>query len=165
MKTTQYVSLYVFPAAFALLPAHMGTREAKAMILAIFLQESRMRNRVQIKGPANGFGQFEEGNAKSRAGVYGVLHHPTTRPILLPILDTMRFEPDAHACYRALEHNDILMVVFSRLLLWTSPMALPGPNNAAAGWRLYTSAWRPGKPHPETWDAFFTQAWQITMEA
>ncbi len=79
----------------------------------------------------------------------------------------MDYSPDSDAmsCYVAIEHNDILAAAFSRLLLWTLPGPLPLRGAPTAGWIAYTSAWRPGKPHRETWDVFYAQAWQLIESA
>jgi hypothetical protein len=157
--TTQYIHRIVIPAAFKLLPLKMGAREAHAELLAIGLQESRFKHRVQVMGPARGFWQFESGG-----GVRGVLEHKATRDIAHGIAHRLGYESTPADCFAAIQHNDILAAVFARLLLWSSPMPMPGAGNALAGWRLYLSTWRPGRPHPETWDEYFGRAWQLTME-
>ena len=53
------VRTYALPAACSLLPARMDTRAARALLVAIGLQESRFEHRRQIGGPARGFFQFE----------------------------------------------------------------------------------------------------------
>ena len=60
--------------------------------------------------------------------------------------------------HAALEHNDILACGIARLLLWTLPGKLPGPDEAEKGWQQYLAAWRPGKPHQATWAANFAEA-------
>src|SRR5690606_12018619 len=59
-------------AGLALLPEPDSSREARAMLLAIALQESRFMHRRQIGGPARGYWQFEVG------GVRGVMTHRHT---------------------------------------------------------------------------------------
>jgi hypothetical protein len=58
----------------------------------------------------------------------------------------------------ALETDDILAARLARLLLWTDPRPLPVRGDAAAGWNYYIRNWRPGKPHPQTWGAFWREA-------
>ncbi len=144
--------------ALVMLPARMDSPKARAMLLAIGLQESRFEHRVQVRGPAHGFWQFEKGG-----GVKGVLTHQTTKPLILPILDSMGYDsrPDyaAEDCYDAIVHNDILACVFARLLLWTHPKPLPVRASPDVGWHYYLSTWRPGRPHRETWDDCFETAW------
>ena len=66
--------------ALALLPAAMNTPQARCMLLAIGLQESRFVHRRQIGGPARGFWQFERGTRTSRGGVWGVPAPRDKRP-------------------------------------------------------------------------------------
>lgn len=154
MTTLEHLRDYVLPAAYALLPAPMASVEASALVLAIALQESRLTHRRQIGGPARGFLQFE------RAGVRGVLRHAASRPAIVSVLRTLQYQPeDEDAAYLAIEHNDVLAVCFGRCLLWTLPGRLPGPDEAALGWNQYLDAWQPGKPHRETWDGCYRDAW------
>jgi len=150
-----YLDDYTLPAAFALLPPRMTSPAARALLLAIGLQESGFDHRHQIGGPAHGFWQFEKGG-----GVFGVLTHPVTNPIIEPICQLLRVDPTPAACYTAIEHHDVLAACFARLLLWTDYRVLPTPAQAGKGWAIYLAQWRPGKPHPQTWPACFTLAWQ-----
>lgn len=144
--------------ALRLLPSPMDTMPARAMVIAICLQESRLLHRHQIGGPAHGYAQFELGG-----GVRGVLAHSASRPHIQTVLAALDYDPaaDATACYTAIEHNDILAAAFARLLLYTLPDTLPNRNAPAIGWAQYVKAWRPGKPHRETWDACFARAWNV----
>lgn len=141
--------------ALSLLPPKMDTPAARALIVAICLQESRLTHRRQINGSARGFAQFEP------TGVRGVLQHAATKPHILSVLDKLEYpaSADTMTCYVAIEHNDILAAAFARLLLWTLPASLPVRGQSDAGWQQYTEAWRPGRPHRETFDAIFEQAW------
>ena len=71
MKTT--LATIIEP-ALRILPPMMTSDAAKAMLLAIGMQESRLIHRKQIGGPAMGLWQFERGG-----GVAGVLRHPRTQ--------------------------------------------------------------------------------------
>jgi hypothetical protein len=66
--------------ALSLLPPRMDTPEARALVLAICLQESGgLYNRLQIGGgPARGYPQFEKGAKAKPGGVYALLNHPTS---------------------------------------------------------------------------------------
>ena len=143
--------------ALALLPSSMNTLPARAMLVAIALQESKCRHRRQINGPARGFWQFEI------SGVRGVLHHPASKPHLADVLAQLAYPvtDDATVPYVAIEHHDPLAAVCARLLLWTLPSALPGPHDPDDGWTQYLSAWRPGKPHRQTWDGHYAAAWDM----
>ena len=152
--TIEYVQRSVFPAAYGLLPGPMASPAASAMLLAIGLQESRFVHRRQVHGPARGFWQFELG------GVNGVLLHGASRDHAAAAMDILRYRRmDSSPAHAALEHNDVLAAIFARLLLWTLPEALTGPQDADRAWGQYLDAWRPGKPHRQTWDAFYTRAW------
>lgn len=150
-STLAFVSAHVIPTAMALLPARLDAPEARALLVAIGLQESRFEHRRQVRGPAHGFWQFESGG-----GVHGVLTHRSSKPLIVPVLELLRYAPGD--CYDAITHNDVLACVFARLLLWTHPRPLP--SSAAAAWLYYLECWRPGKPHRETWDRFYEQAWE-----
>jgi hypothetical protein len=162
MSALPYVVRFVIPTALAVLEdlaAELGhpaagkldRADGRATLIAIGLQESRFEHRCQIRGPARGFWQFEEGG-----GFHGVLGHNATHQLSTKVLAALQY-PGAE--FEALTHNDVLACCFARLLLWTHPEALPGQNEADAAWDYYESVWRPGKPHPETWLAFWHQAW------
>jgi hypothetical protein len=145
--------------ALSLLPAHMDSLSARAMLLSIGLQESRFEHRRQIKGPARGFWQFEV------AGLRGVLNHRlTTRPAHDALVALQYREMGAIELHPILEHNDIAAAVIARLLLWTLPQALPARNQPVHGWDQYLDAWRPGKPHSHTWSRFYQTAWEALDE-
>ena len=55
--SNQYIRDVVIPAALHMLPGHMDSPEARAMLLAIGLQESKLTYRRQVGGPAHGFWQ------------------------------------------------------------------------------------------------------------
>lgn len=143
--------------ALGLLPARLDSPAARAMVIAICLQESRLTHRRQIGGPARGYGQFEQGGS-----VHGVLTHPATKPLIVPVLAALDY-PNAleFDCWTAIEHNDILACCFARLLLYTLLDALPAENETQKAWGQYISAWRPGAPKPLTWPALYAQAWAI----
>jgi hypothetical protein len=154
--TDAYMLAYVMPAALALLPSSMDTEKARAMLMAIALQESRFEHRQQIGGPARGFWQFEKGG-----GVAGVLTHRYTADHVRRICGVLCYQPSVEGCYTAIRDNDVLACCFARLLLWTVPMALPSRDESQIGWQQYLAGWRPGKPHPRTWAANFERAWAL----
>ncbi|MDX9894351.1 MAG: hypothetical protein RBS34_02830 [Desulfofustis sp.] len=155
MLVPDIVQLVIRP-GLALLPAAMTSPEAMAMLLAIGLQESRFKARRQYNGgPARGFYQFERDG-----GVAGVLQHPRTRPIVREILDRLEYDlEDPAVSHAAIEHNDALATAYARLLLWTLPDPLPAPTEIDEAWRQYRRAWRPGRPHRQTWTGFYLFAW------
>lgn len=148
------IRAHILPAALSLLPPRMDTPAARRMILAIGLQESRFEHRRQISGPARGFLQFE------RSGVLGVIRHPATWPHLRSAVVALQYEPemagDDIGLHAAIEHNDVLACVIARLNLWWLPQPLATTQDD--GWEQYRAAWRPGKPHPESWPACWARA-------
>ncbi len=157
----ELVISHVLPAAFRVMGGSYDSREARAMLLAIGLQESRFLYRAQVRGPARGFWQFE------RSGASGVLTHPSSSAPALEAMAALKYaqagesiRDTAVRMHAVLEHNDVLAAVFARLLLWTLPDPLPGKNSPNLAWGQYSSAWRPGAPRPETWAAFYAEAWE-----
>lgn len=144
-------------AALDLLPSAMGSPPAIAMCIAIALQESRLKHRHQVGGPARSYSQFEVG------GVRGVLSHQASAKHIQSVLEQLDYPRNygANECYNAIEHNDILGAAFTRLLLYTLPDELPAKGRPDVGWNQYLKAWRPGKPHRETWDAAYAFAWTL----
>lgn len=145
----------IYKATSALLPPRMDSPEAKAMMIAIAMQESRWDHRRQIGGPARGFWQFEFG------GIKGVLNHRASQLMIFNVLERLDYDHAPDTSYTAIEHNDVLAFAYARLLLWTLPDRLPARGEVAEAWNQYIDAWRPGKPHRATWDAFFGQAWTL----
>jgi hypothetical protein len=160
VTTVAYLRRHVFPAAFALLPAKMDTPAARALLIAIALQESKTSARAQYNhGPARGFWQFET------AGVAGVLTHSASKAYIYAALLTLCYPPATTAVHAAIEHNDVLAAVCARLLLWTDAKPLPNAAETQKAWELYARTWRPGRPHRDTWDANYAKAWAVEAEA
>lgn len=155
MTTIRYVIEHVYPAAAALLPQPMDQPQAWRLLTAIGLQESRFAHRAQVRGPARGFWQFERDG-----GVRGVLEHPSTRRAAEDACEALAYPASPEGVYAALEDNDVLAACFARLLLWTDPRMLPQDvTSGPEGWSVYLRTWRPGKPHVETWGAYYAAAW------
>ncbi len=141
--------------ALELLPSKMTSPEARVMMVAIALQESRPQHRRQLpNGPAHGYWQFERGG-----GVAGVLTHRSVAKHAAALCKRLDVEPDRQKVYAALVHQDILAAGFARLLLWTLPQPLP--TEPAEGWAQYMDAWRPGRPHPSTWRRYWDRAVEL----
>lgn len=138
----------------------MDTKPARHELLAIALQESELKyRRQQFNGPAMGFWQFERGGA-----VTGVMNHPATKGYAEALCRHSQVAFTRADIWKALEHDDVLAAGFARLNLWWSPLALPEEHNEAAGWDLYFTTWRPGRPRKETWESNFEQARQYVYE-
>jgi hypothetical protein len=123
---------------------------AARFILAIAMQESGLRYRRQVvaggqeTGPAASYVQFEKGG-----GCVGVLTHKAVASKMINICSAFDVNPTPQGLWEAMRYNDIVAACAARLLIYTLPSKLP--TNADDGWRQYLSAWRPGRPHPDTW--------------
>lgn len=150
MELREILQKAILP-AFDILPRGMDTPQARVMLLAIGLQESRFQYRRQIGGPARGFWQFEEGTRQTRGGVYGVYLHDSSRYWLDRLCASrgVQFLPDV--IYRTLDQDDVLAAGVARLMLFTDPRRLPATDDVDGAWDLYLRTWRPGKPRPEAW--------------
>ena len=151
--------------ALSLLDPKLDAPAARAMLIAIALQETGLRARRQMleardhwweskPGKGHGFWQFERDGATR-----GVMRHAAASAIVLPVIDAMLYPRDPYAVHEALIHNDVLACVLARALLYSVPESLPGPNDPAKGWAQYVSVWRPGKPHVEPWANNYRTAW------
>ena len=157
--------------ALGLLDSKLDTPAARAMLIAIALQETGLKARRQIleagkpwwasrPGAANGLFQFERDG-----GVRGVLRHPGASAIVLPVLAELLYPPDPYVVHEAIIHNDVLACVLARALLYSVPHTLVGRDEPGYGWEQYLSAWKPGKPHKETWTAHYRTAWAVVEAA
>ncbi|AWH15455.1 hypothetical protein [Pseudomonas phage 98PfluR60PP] len=154
------VNSLILNQTFALLPPKYDTPAARLLLLTIGLQESRFQYRAQLGGgPARGFWQFEEGNPKSKGGVWGVLNHYLVGPLAKQFCRQLGIAADPKTVWRAMETNDVLAAGFARLLLLADAKALPKVGAVEDAWECYAKrTWRPGKPHRDTWDGFYAQA-------
>ena len=158
----------------------LDTPEAWAMLLAIAGQETGFQHRRQVsaKKPALGWPQFELGTYEPRAGLMGLMAHEGVgrtacemAECLMPGLKLIevtrvKWAMGVAKVYAAIEHNDVLAFGMARLLLWTVSAPLPLRDQPAEGWRQYAQeAWRPGRPHPETWRRHWDAAWAAVDEA
>lgn len=127
------------------------TPAARRFLLAIALQESGLRHRRQVvggaeAGPAMSFWQFEKGG-----GCRGVIEHRAAAPHTAAICEAFNVQATPAALWEAMRYQDIVAAATARLLVYTLPSKLPTSDRAA--WLQYLSAWRPGTPRPETWEA------------
>lgn len=143
----------IIPAAVELAPLGVpDSPAARRFLLAIALQESRLMHRRQLSadgtesGPAMSYWQFEKGG-----GCKGVLSHRTVAPMMRSACASFNVAPNAADLWQAMQFQDVVAAVAARLLIYTLPDGLP--QTPEQGWAQYIEAWRPGKPHPETWVA------------
>lgn len=142
------------------------TAEAARFMLAIALTESgpNLNARYQSSpstspGPARGFWQFEQGG-----GVKGVLNHNSSKKLATAMCNVCTVVASDAAVWRSLEGHDDLSTAFARLLITTTPKALP--KNADEGYQQYLDLWRPGKPCTRsTWDQNWSTANQTVNQS
>lgn len=140
------------------------TPDARRFLLAIALQESGLRHRRQVvtggaeNGPATSFWQFEQGG-----GCKGVLEHYLVAPCMRGLCKDFNVEPTPAGLWEAMRYQDVLAAIAARLLVYTLPPKLP--TTADEGWAQYINAWRPGRPHPDTWAAAWKTATETVKEA
>ena len=147
-----------------LLPPAMDSTEARVLMYAIGLQESRFTHRAQVidgggKGPARGLWQFERGG-----GVAGVLRHPASRFWANSVCNARNVPAQPLNTWLALETDDVLAAALARLLLFTDPARLPAVGEQSESWTYYLRNWRPGKPHPRTWPECYETALKAVGE-
>lgn len=152
MTPAEYLNSAIRP-GLAKLPRSMQSVEAEMLILAIALQESDLRHRLQINGPARGYCQFE------LIGVQGVMEHPASMRHATAMCAVLDVPAAPETVHEAIAWHDMLAVIFSRLALWRDPEPLPGESELDKAWQYYTRTWRPGKPKPEKWAANWNRAW------
>lgn len=151
MKPARLLQTAIIPALAEL--ANCGipdTPDARRFLLAIALQESRLMHRRQVvaggaeNGPASSFWQFEAGG-----GCKGVLTHYLTAQCMRGLCNDFNVTPTPQGLWEAMRYHDVIAAIAARLLVYTLPRKLPATPDE--GWKQYIEAWRPGKPHPETW--------------
>lgn len=147
-----FLHLAINPALDLLGPKYRSN-EARLLLLAIGYQESGWEDRVQVKGPARSFLQFELGG-----GVLGVMRHNASKDMMRFVCAALRYPFDSQALHDAMADNDVLAAAMGRLLLWTDPRPLPAIGDTGAAWQTYFRNWRPGKPHPERWPENYRKA-------
>lgn len=151
--TPEQCNADVLTPALALLPGKMDTTAARRMLLAIGMQESELRYRRQIRGPARSLWQMEQSG-----GVFGVLAHRASRALAFTACEARGIPPETIPVYHAIEHDDVLAACFARLLLWTDPHPLT--DDASLAWHYYLRTWRPGKSKPLKWP----RNWRLASE-
>jgi hypothetical protein len=131
---------------------NMATDEAYVMMVAIAIQESQMKFRVQINsngsplGPAMGLWQFEQ-----KGGVTGVMFFKTTSDWAKEVCAYRGVLWDDREIHQRLAVDNQLAACFARLLLYTDPKNLPALDEPEDAWDYYLRNWRPGKPDKARW--------------
>ena len=170
MTPHQYIDLAIIPALTALVPERMNTREAWVMMLAIALQESNLRGRVQGEniattgpypaskkgGPARGPHQFE------LIGVEEVCRHPASAGHMRQACATLGYRFNAADLHTAMRWDLALDCTIARLALWRHPAPLPAATERKVAWAQYVEIWRPGAERPDDWPVNWTAALAVT---
>lgn len=134
--------------ALFMLPPAMTSREARVMLYAIGLQESRFEDRRQVIkkdgrlqpiGPAKSLWQMERGG-----GCVGVVTHAASRFWMHHVCMARGVKFNSTALWKAIETDDVLAAAAARLLLFTDPKRLPEVGDEQGAWNLYKRVWRPG---------------------
>jgi len=142
--------------ALSLLPPRLTSDTARAMLVAVALQESDLRHRRQIGGPAVSYLMWEPG---SQSALPGLLRHRASSGMAAEFtaaLDYADLTPEElrQACIT----DSVLCAGLGRLLIWTLPEPLPA--NVLEAYSQYIAAWRPGKPTKRRWPSRWRQAWE-----
>jgi len=145
MEASKVLELVIFP-ALELLPPKLTSEPALVQVLANGYQESKLKERYQLGGPARGLWQFELGG-----GVKGVMWHPSTHDMAQIVCSARQVAFDQQTIYHRLAEDDILAAAFARLLIYADPQPLPAVNDEKGSWECYLRTWRPGKPRPDDW--------------
>lgn len=138
----EFAEQIIAPTFREVLPGKFDSPEARLILLAIAKQESDLRYRLQVNGPARGPWQFEQGG-----GVHGVLTHAASRVMMRAVCLLRAVAPTEHDLYMALGHDDLLACATARMLLWTDAAPLPAIGNEQAAFDCYRRTWNPGAWH------------------
>ena len=139
----------------------MDSKEARVMLLAIGLQESRFTATRQLVGnPPKPIGPAKSNWQGERGGgmVYGVRVHRATKDLAHELYKLHGVQANDQAIWDAIEFDQVLACGLARLLLYSDPFKLPALGEQGLAWALYIRTWNPGKPKPETWPEFYQRA-------
>lgn len=154
--------------AMSLLPQEMNSHEARVMLLAIGLQESRFEFRRQMikrggqllpLGPAKSFWQGE----RTGGMCAGTVRHPASRYWMHKVCVDCGVAFNRTAIWNAIETDDVLAAAAARLLLFTDPKRLPALGDQRGAWNLYIRTWNPGKPRPKEWPGSYQEAYMTVI--
>lgn len=138
--------------AMNIFPESMDSPESRVMLCAITGQESALRYRQQIQGPAHSMWMFE------RNGISAVLTNTITSGYAKQVCVDAGIAATVDAVYSAMLTDDILGCRFARLLLWSDASALPPIGAINTAWSYYIRNWRPGKPDRNRWTVWYNAA-------
>ena len=141
---------------------------AALMVLAIPIQETGLRTRVQVgSGIAHSFWQFELGS--SRGGLIRLFSHCTAGAKLIAYADAAGLPFDAVHCYDmiATEAGDNYACACARALLLADGAPLPAVGDDEGAWKCYLRNWNPGdaQRHPLETRKRWTQSYAQALDA
>jgi hypothetical protein len=155
-RLLQRIQSDILDPMFSQLLPHFDSPEARVMLLAIGLQESKFEARRQGGGgPARGFWQME----KPTVGL--VLNNRASADYAASVCSLRNVAPYADSVWRKLEFDDVLAAALARLDLWDNPRSLPGLGRGAEAWAYYIQTWGPGRPHARSWNGYYAQALEV----
>jgi hypothetical protein len=123
----------------------------RLLLIAIAMQESTLRDRLQIDENGHmmphlgrSWWQFE----RNTVGL--VLSHE--RCLWLPYrVQELGYAPTPYGVHDAMAHNDQLACTMAAALLWADLQRLPAIGDEQSAWACYIRNWNPGKPRPVHW--------------
>ena len=131
--------------------------QARVLLVATALQESKVKHRFQIKGPARSYWQFEK-----YGGLKAVMEHHATKQDAIKFCEALDYRFDIEPLWEAFPYDTILAAGFARLLYWAHPDPLPLDDKE--GWQYYLDQWRPGKPKPEPWEYHWKKSMELVYD-
>lgn len=138
--------------ALELLNEPYDSSEAEVLLVAIALQETKLKDRFQVGGgPAMSFWQIEPPTAYRTVAKW-----PAGAAVLANL------ELSTNDLMSWLPWSELGACIVARGILWLEPSPLPDVPNPSAGWQYYAEkCWRPGKPHPELWSDHYWEASRV----
>jgi hypothetical protein len=152
----QQIQTRVLDPMFNQLLPHFDSPEARVMLLAIGLQESRSSPRgastVMVLRAASG-------SSSAVAVVVGVLTSAASRDYARRRLLKLRnVAPSADSVWRRLEFDDLLAAAICPPDALGQPASMPALGRGGEAWDYYKATWRPGRPRVRTWNGYYAQA-------
>lgn len=159
MTPSDFLQSIINPALVVLGPK-LASDEARVMMLAIALQETRLRDRRQVADDGRYLGQYGRGwwQFERKGGVAAVMESPATSAAMRGVCELLTVPFDDASVHEAIAWNDRLAAIAARLFLYQDPSPLPALGDQQAAWASYLRIWAPGKPRPDDWPANYKLA-------
>lgn len=130
--------------ALRVLPVWCDTLAARILLLFIALQESALKTRRQVDGPARGLWQCEI------ESVQNALARPVSAALLIAWCNRFEVPARADALFAAIGLRDDAACVTARMILADDPEPLPAIGDEKGAIACYLRVWRPGIPRIDT---------------